>query len=158
MQELTIIKCDATGKEVWKYPGTVLKQKENLCLIEAFFDKPDFLFNGMLFTKGDRFLELYYSDRWYNLLEIYDHLSGDLKGWYCNLTYPARIENGKIVWEDLALDLLVFPDGRQLLLDEDEYAELDLPESEKGRVEQALQELQDLFRHCEGMSITELAD
>ena len=158
MQQLRVIKCDAAGNEVWNYPGKVLKQKDNLCLIEAFFDKPDMIFHGMSLVKGDRFLELYYSDRWYNLLEIHDHQTGELKGWYCNLTYPARFVDGKIIWEDLALDLLVFPDGRQMLLDEDEYAELNLVDRDKSQVAEALRELKQLFAQSENFSVFKLAE
>ena len=46
---------------------------------------------------------------------------------------------------DLALDLLVFPDGSQLVLDEDEFAALNLSPSEQAAARQALAELQSSF-------------
>jgi hypothetical protein len=46
----------------------------------------------------------------------------------------------------LALDLLVFPDGRQIVLDEDEFNALPLSEAERQSALAALAELQALFR------------
>jgi hypothetical protein len=42
--------------------------------------------------------------------------------------------------------LLVYPDGRQLVLDEDEFAELELSEADQQQARRALGELQALFR------------
>ena len=46
---------------------------------------------------------------------------------------------------DLALDLLVYPDGRQLVLDLDDYESLNLPPEERQQVEAALDELKAYF-------------
>ncbi len=93
-------------------------------------------------------METYYSDRWYNINEIFDRDSHERKGWYCNVTRPAEIGKDSVSYVDLALDLLVFADHRQLILDEDEFAALKLSEEEAQIARQALQELQGLFaRH-----------
>ncbi len=51
-----------------------------------------------------------------------------LKGYYVNFTYPASYDPAAatLIWRDLALDLWVPPQGQPCLLDEDEYAALDL--------------------------------
>ena len=49
-----------------------------------------------------------------------------LRGWYCNIGKPALLDGDCLSYVDLALDLLVFPDGRQFVLDEDEFLRLDL--------------------------------
>ena len=46
---------------------------------------------------------------------------------------------------DLSLDLLVFPDGRQVVLDEDEFAELEIEDEVRNQARLALQELQAIF-------------
>ena len=58
-----------------------------------------------------------------------------IKGWYCNITRPARFGPGRVTAEDLALDVFVYPDGRTLVLDEEEFADMKLPAS--GRREAA---------------------
>jgi hypothetical protein len=45
----------------------------------------------------------------------------------------------------LALDLLVFPDGRQMVLDEDEFAELSISAEKRAKARAALAELRTLF-------------
>ena len=89
---------------------------------------------------GDRFFERYYSNRWYNTFEIHDRDSNQIKCWYCNVSYPAELGEETILFRDLALDLLVYPDGRQHVLDEDEFALLELPDSDRTRARAALDE------------------
>jgi hypothetical protein len=90
---------------------------------------------------GDRWTEHFYADRWYNIFEIRAG-DGRLKGWYCNVTRPARIDDDEVSAEDLALDLWVAPDGETLVLDEDEFAALSLSPSEREAAQNALAELQ----------------
>jgi len=72
-------------------------------------------------------VEVYYTDRFYNIFEIHDRDDRYLKGWYCNVGPPAVMEaDNRLSYVDLALDLWVVPDGVQTELDEDEFAALDL--------------------------------
>ena len=144
-RDVTVIKKSYEGEEVWRYSGNILARSKHAVLLQAFFDRDDFLFNGMWLRKGDRFLEVYYSDRWYNIFEIHDHTNDHLKGWYCNITKPADIGVNSITYVDMALDLLVFPDGRQIVLDEDEFEILSMDAETQNRSLAALQELQILF-------------
>jgi len=75
---------------------------------------------------GDRFIESYFGGRWYNIFEIHSAADDRLKGWYCNISRPAIFANGVLSAVDLALDLFVYPDGRTLTLDEDEFNALNL--------------------------------
>ncbi len=58
---------------------------------------------------------------------------------------PAEIESDSVSFVDLALDLLVFADGRQLVLDEDEFSALHLDEVRTMEARKAIAELQALF-------------
>jgi uncharacterized protein len=145
MEEVKVVKLNEKGEETWRYKGTVLERTANSILLEAFFNRDDLPFNGMIFARGDLFIELYYKNRWYNVFEIYDIRNGDLKGWYCNVCAPAEFGDGQITYRDLALDLLVFPDGRQMILDKDEFDALHISQEEKERAMQALKDLQALF-------------
>lgn len=145
-EEVHVIKQNSEGREVWHYTGKVLEHSKNAMLIEAHFNRPDLPFHGIILAEGDRFLEVYFSNRWYNIFEIHDKQTDELKGWYCNVTAPAEFRDGVIAARDLALDLFVYPDGRQLILDEDEFAHLELTVHEKTQALTALQELQSLFK------------
>jgi protein associated with RNAse G/E len=94
----------------------------------------------------DRFVETFYTDRWYNIFEIYDRDDRGLKGWYCNIGYPAVTDNGTVSYVDLALDLWISADGRQTVLDEDEFAALPLTDRDRELALQALEELKTVFQ------------
>mgnify|MGYP005817116503 CR=1 FL=1 len=144
--ELDVIKLDIRGKETWRYRGSILREDAHSILIEAFFNRDDLPFHGITLVRGDRFIEQYYSNRWYNIDEIHDPVSGELKAWYCNVARPAVITPDSISYIDLALDLLVYPDGRQRVLDEDEFEALDLSIDDHKNALKALAELKTLFR------------
>jgi protein associated with RNAse G/E len=143
---IDVIKLDLAGRETWRYSGRVLRRETHSVLIEARFNRDDVPFHGIQLGRNDRFIEIFYADRWYNVFEIHDRVDDRLKGWYCNICRPAEFRAAAIAYVDLALDLLVYPDGRQLVLDEDEFAELDLSEEECASARAALDDLQTLFR------------
>ncbi|MFF2464605.1 DUF402 domain-containing protein [Streptomyces mirabilis] len=79
-------------------------------------------FGFVRFEPGDVFTEYYWRDRWYAVKEVRD-AEGVRKGWYCDITRPATLSGGKLVVEDLDLDLWRSADGTDVLrLDEDEFA------------------------------------
>ena len=145
MGKITIIKQDYQGIETWRYMGNLISRSLKKIVIEAYFDREDTPVEGVILRRGDRFIETYYSDRWYNIYEIQEPASGNLKLWYCNVGYPAEITNNSIAYRDLALDLLVFPDGTQKVLDEDEFDDLPLPQDVQFAAQQALLELKKKF-------------
>lgn len=142
---VTIIKNDHHGNEVWRYPGEVLKMTDSGLIAEAFFNRADLEFNGLLLRENDRFLELYLYDKWFNIYEIFDRDTYDLKAWYCNITRPVRLQAENLYYDDLALDLLVFPDGHRMVLDENEFKQLDLSAVDRQHARAALKELEGLF-------------
>ena len=146
MTEITVIKLDHRGQETWRYQADVIEHRSHYIVLEAFFDRPDTRANGLVLARGDRFIETYFDNRWYNIFEIHDRADDHLKGWYCNIGWPTVFQNQAISYRDLALDLLVFPDGSQEVLDEDEFAHLPLKSEERQKARQALAELQDGFR------------
>jgi hypothetical protein len=145
LTDVVVIKLDVAGNETWRYSGRVLERHANWLRLEAFFNRPDTPFHGILLARGDRFLETYYTDRWYNIYEIHDRLTDDLKGWYCNVTRPALFDDHQVSYVDLALDLLVFPDKTRLVLDKDEFALLPIDEVTRRQALAALKELESLF-------------
>ncbi|HET7011315.1 MAG TPA: DUF402 domain-containing protein [Anaerolineales bacterium] len=144
MNDIVVHKLDAHGRELWTYPGRLLHQIPGAVTLQAAFDREDTAFAGVQLRRGDRFVETFYIDRWYNVFEIHDVDTDELKMWYCNLARPARIENGHVYAEDLALDVVILPDRRVEILDADEYAALDLSRAERAAVERAVHELRAL--------------
>ncbi len=155
-EEVIIIKRNPQGQETWRYQGAVLQRSPHGLLIEANFNREDIPFHGILLGRGDRFVEAYFSHLWFNIFEMHDHATDALKGWYCNITRPAEFSDGRIEYVDLGLDLLVYPDMRMLILDEDEFENMDLSERERRQSLAALEDLQVLFRQYARVPLEEL--
>jgi uncharacterized protein len=143
---ITVIKRDPSGQEILRYEGVVLQRAPDGITLEAQFDHTDVPVMQAILRRGDRFIERYYTDRWYNIFEIHAREDDCLKGWYCNIGKPAVMEAGnEISYVDLALDLWVAPDGTQTVLDENEFAGLDLDSETRYQARAALKELQARF-------------
>lgn len=145
-KRLTVIKRDEKGEEVFRWEGVELSRKDHEVQLEARFNVKEHRLGEIVLREGDRLLETYSSRRWYNVFEVYDGGSGRLKGWYCNVSYPAEIGEETISFRDLALDLIVHPDGRQELLDEDQFEALELDEADRRAALDGWEELQEHFR------------
>jgi hypothetical protein len=144
-EAITVRKLNTAGQETWRYTGRVLERRADRIVLEAEFNRDDTPFHEIILRRGDHFIETYYTDRWYNVYEIHDREDNRLKGWYCNIGHPAEIGDGVVSYIDLALDLLVYPDGRQLVLDEDEFAALILAPEDQQQARLAIKELQASF-------------
>jgi uncharacterized protein len=142
---MKILKKNLADEVTWQYDGEVLRREENSVTVEAFFNRDDLPFQDIVLKRNDRFVETFFTDKWYNIFEIYDRDDGELKGWYCNITKPAVIEDGHVSYVDLALDLWVSANGRRTILDEDELEELGLDDLTKQKVYENLQELEQYF-------------
>jgi len=137
----TVYKLNYRGEEELSYTGEVIERGEHHVCIRATYRFATRDLGYMTLRKGDHFTEWFYDDRWYNIFRITDVESGMLKGFYCNLTRPAQITETHVKADDLALDIFVKPDGEWLLLDEEEYEALQLPESERAQVQQAIEQI-----------------
>jgi predicted RNA-binding protein associated with RNAse of E/G family len=141
MEPMTVRKLDHAGSQVTAYPGRVLWRDDHAIVLRTGWGRVPLDLGFVVLEPGDRWTEYFYADRWYNIFEIRAS-DGRLKGWYCNVTRPARICGHEVAAEDLALDLWVAPDGEVQVLDEDEFAALPLPPAERETARQALAELQ----------------
>jgi len=139
--EVTVIKRRHDGAEVWRYTGKVLERTTDAIVLEAFFTRNDMPLGYVTLRHGDRMVEYFYADRWYNIFQIHDVDDNHVKGWYCNFTRPAHLADGVVAADDLELDLFVYPDGRILVLDEEEFDALSLSADESGQVRGALETL-----------------
>jgi hypothetical protein len=142
---MKVLKMNLAGEVTWQYEGAVLRRDETSVTIEAFFNRDDLPFQDIVLKRDDRFIETFYSDKWYNIFEIHDRDDGRLKGWYCNISKPAVIEEDAVSYVDLALDLWVSANGKRTRLDEDELEELGLAEELKSKAMAGLHELERYF-------------
>ncbi len=112
-----------SGEVTYAWSGTVIAAEPDCVVVRAPFNlvspNPPTV-DGVPLLPGDIFTEFYYLDRWYNIFQIADS-SGRLKGWYCNVAQPAKLDESGITFVDLCLDLFVHPDGAMAVLDEDEF-------------------------------------
>lgn len=144
MTTFTIHKLNSQGEEVWRYTASLLQKTEASLVFEAIFDRPDQVLHGLVLGSGDRFIETHYRQRWFSIFAILDQVSRQLKGWYCNINRPPRIDPPHLYSEDLAMDMLVFPNRRWKVIDEEEFAALDLRMEERRQALQAVAELQSM--------------
>jgi protein associated with RNAse G/E len=143
---MKILKKNLADEITWQYEGVVLHRAENQITLEALFNRDDMPFMDIILKRNDRFVETFYSDRWYNIFEIYDRDDGKFKGFYCNIGKPAIIGDDFVSYVDLALDLWVSANGAQTVLDEDELTELNLDNELKQKVHDSLKELQEVIK------------
>lgn len=144
MKKIIVSKQNVNGIEIWRYEGKEILRKAKIIMLEALFNREDTVFLGFLLKNQDRFIETFFQDRWYNIFEIHDRDDDQLKGWYCDICKPAVITEDHISYIDLSLDLWIFPDGKQEILDRDEFNRLEIDELTR---HQALDSLDDLSKN-----------
>ena len=142
MEPINVLKRNLQGEETWQYAGLLLERGPDFVRLEARFNRADMPFMGVVLKQNDRFVETFYTERWYNIFEIHDRDDDQIKGWYCNLCRPAVWDApDTISYIDLALDLWVAADGAQTVLDEDEFDALGLDDALKAQVMGGLGEM-----------------
>lgn len=138
---ITVEKRDHMGQFVTEYNGEIIERSDSHVCLRATFQRESANLGFVTFFKGDVFIEWFYSDRWYNIFQIHEGDSERLRGWYCNITRPAVLTDKRVWADDLALDLFVMPNGTTMLLDEDEFGNLNLPTTERMAALRAIQML-----------------
>lgn len=125
---LQIVKLAPDGVEVARYPGEVIEAGAPVpwVAVRATWVSRRHDLNGLLFVAGDRLHEFFSPRHPYNVFSVWGP-DGRLRGWYANVTYPARLETATdpstLSWHDLYLDVVALPDGTTVVRDEDELAE-----------------------------------
>jgi uncharacterized protein len=139
-RDVTITKQSASGKAPFSYPGEVVFRDETQIVARCLWSLKPLDIGPLRLEPGDIFVEYYYPVEPFNIFKIHDAL-GRIKGWYCNITQPLQVTEQEIRWHDLALDLLVLPDGHQIILDEDEFEALQPSEDIRAQTTRALSTL-----------------
>jgi len=150
MSSITVEKRDYLGKTLIRYQGEVIERSTHHVCLVAHFGLNDVDAGYVVFRKGDTMTEWFFSDRWYNIFKLQDVEEDRLKGWYCNITRPAVISESLIHADDLALDVFVSPQGAFSVLDEDDFAALDLSAEERRAASNAVEALREAVRSRTG--------
>ncbi len=141
MAMITVNKLNPLGEKIIQYQGEVLERLADEIIIQAYWNHSPKDLGYICFEPGDRFIEYYYANRWYNIFEISD-ASNTRKGWYCNIAEPADIREEHILQKDLLLDVWVDSSGKPLVLDEDEFeADKMLDDKQRQCARQGLRDL-----------------
>lgn len=142
---MTIVKLRPNGSEAIRYPGTAIDAPAGWVAARAPWRQQRVDLGYLVFEPDDVFLEYFALDQPFNAFAIYA-TDGRLKGWYCNVTHPSWIEQETIYWHDLYVDIIAYPDGRTLVLDEDELARSGLDTSDPKIYQMILDARDDLLR------------
>jgi hypothetical protein len=138
---MRVYKLNAQGDELLHYDCDVIERGATWVHLRTTFEYGDVDMGFVSLNVGDTFDEWFYSDRWYNVFRVQDGDTGRLKGWYCNVTRPAEITANSVRADDLALDVFVAPGYTIHVLDEDEFAALDLSAAEQAAARRAVQQI-----------------
>ncbi len=113
------LKYDGAVRRTWK--ADLIEQTPFLYTFLGTFDKavdhPDL---GRI-EKGTASYEYIWPDRWYNVFRFHEP-DGSLRNWYCNVGMPPSLEDDVLSYVDLDIDILIWPTGAPIVLDEDEFA------------------------------------
>lgn len=147
MSIVTVHKLDTGGHLIVSYTAELVERLPNGVRLDARWRRPPLALGYVHFEPGDRFVEWFFDDRWYNIFEIHGADGDDLKGWYCNVARPASISDDAVAAVDLLLDLWVGPDGTMCVLDEDEFvADTTLDAPTRAAAQAGLAELERMVR------------
>lgn len=142
MTPINVWKRNLQGEVTWRYTGEILNRGADFVTLEARFNRDDMPFMDVTLKRDDRFVETFFTECWYNIFEIHDRDDDQLKGWYCNIGKPTVWDTpDTISYVDLALDLWIAADGTQTILDEDEFAALELDQTTRAEAIRWLEEL-----------------
>ncbi|OLZ72657.1 DUF402 domain-containing protein [Streptomyces sp. IMTB 2501] len=146
LEQLEVVLVKA-GRTKIRYPAELLGDDGTRIAVRAPWagaGARDFGF--VRFEPGDVFTEYYWRDRWYAVKEV-RAADGTVKGWYCDITRPAVRTGAELTVEDLDLDLWRSADGTDVRrLDEDEFAESGLAETDPEAASAAVAALDELER------------
>lgn len=120
-EELILVrKLAYDGHETWQWSGKLVERGDGLMVVDAIFNARPRDLGYMKLEGNDLFHEYYYSDRWFNIFQVFG-ADGIMKGWYCNICKPAAFSGNEISFVDMVLDVFVYPNGSPLVLDEEEF-------------------------------------
>lgn len=139
-------KLDGTVRRSWTC--RFVSQQDSHLIFEGEFESdvvhPDL---GHI-VAGTRSVEHYWLDRWYNVFRFFEP-TGEFRNIYYNINMPPTLSDGALDYVDLDIDIVVWPDGRVVILDESDFEEnaatFNYPTELRERVRATLQQIESML-------------
>ncbi len=122
---LSVIKLAPDGSEAARYPGEVAVGLDDdaWVIVHARWTHGTIELDGLEIRNGDHLLEWFSPRHSLNAFAVLT-AEGHFKGWYANVTHPARLDRTMnpphLIWHDLYVDLVGLPDKTFTIRDDDE--------------------------------------
>jgi len=110
-------KYDGSIRRSWK--AGIVSRSDDLIVAVGRFDQDVEHGDLGLIKEGTVSFEHFWLDRWYNVFRFHEP-DGSFRNYYCNIAMPATMNGGELDFVDLDLDVVVWPDGRVVVLDRDD--------------------------------------
>ena len=107
-------KYDGTPRDY--YDAKLLEEIEGLLVVRTVRGTPIHSNKPGVFAAEDSAVELYFTQRWYNVWHLLDGAAYD-NTWYANISRPATFDGQTLRWTDLYLDVRCHLDGHLEVLD-----------------------------------------
>jgi hypothetical protein len=124
---LTIVKLAPDGREAARYQAEVLSTYDPppWITVSATWTYRTIELDGLSFQSGDQLIEWFSAEHWFNAFAVFSPMGRfRFRGWYANVTFPARLHtqtnHPTLFWHDLYVDLVGLPDGAYTVRDDDE--------------------------------------
>src|SRR2546423_11465779 len=113
--EVTVLSCKYDGSVRRSWRARLSSLEGSLVVLDGFFE--DEILHPILGTiaRGTLSTEYFWTDRWFSIFRFREP-SGRLRNFYCNINTPARLEEGRLSYVDLDIDVLVRPDFSYVIL------------------------------------------
>lgn len=112
------LKFDRSIRRSWT--GELVRQEGALLELVGEFEFEVDHPNLGIIRPGTVSYEYYWLDRWYNVFRFHEP-DGSVRNYYCNINMPPTLEKNVLEYVDLDIDLLVWKDWSQEILDLDEF-------------------------------------
>ena len=143
-------KYDLSVRRSWRCK-LVERSEPLLVLLGDFYADIEHRDLGLIET-GTISHEYYWLDRWYNVFR-FERPDGRFRNFYCNINMPPTFSKGVLDYVDLDLDLIVWPGGKVVVLDEKDFAEnaakFDYPDNVRANALKALDALKRMIEDRE---------
>ena len=123
--KLSVVKLAPDGSEAARYPGEVVVglDQDAWIVVHAEWTHRAMDLDGLEFRTGDHLFEWFSPHHPLNAFAVLTR-AGCHKGWYANVTYPARLDPAMdppvLIWHDLFVDLVGLADKTFTIRDDDE--------------------------------------
>lgn len=117
---VTAKKLDRKGERIWKcrFVESVGRRITLVGVFDSEIEHPEL---GII-RRGTVSYEFYWPDRYSNLFRFHQP-NGDVMHYYGNVALPPKISGRTLSYVDLDVDVVIHPDGRTRILDEEEFRE-----------------------------------